>query len=101
MVFSYSGLLGIYFTALFTKRGSPASISAALLIGFSIPVMMQPYIQTLYLPETMQFDLNFSYQLLIATSVATLVCCFGKVENSKQFASHDIKFDKGAEDHAV
>jgi SSS family solute:Na+ symporter len=87
MVFSYSGLLGIYFTALFTKRGSPGSILSALLIGFSIPVLMQPYIQTLYLPETMQFDLNFSYQLLIATSIATAVCCFGKVENAKQFST--------------
>lgn len=82
MVFSYSGLLGIYFTALFTKRGSPTSILLALITGFTIPVLMQPYIQTLYLPNDMQFNLNFSYQLLIATSVATLICCAGKSEDN-------------------
>lgn len=85
MVFSYSGLLGVYFTALFTKRGSGNSILAALLIGFTIPVLMQPYIQTLYLAEHLRFDLNFSYQLLIATSVATLVCCIGRINNPKAF----------------
>ncbi len=78
MVFSYSGLLGVYFTALFTNRGSNKSIIAALLIGFTIPTLMQPYVQTLYLSEANQFDINFAYQLLIATTVATIVCCLGK-----------------------
>ncbi len=82
MVFSYSGLLGVYFTALFTKRGSNRSIISALLIGFTIPTLMQPYVQTLYLPEVYQFDINFAYQLVIATSVATLVCCLGKQATS-------------------
>jgi SSS family transporter len=89
MVFSYSGLLGIYFTALFTTRGSAGSIIAALLVGFSIPVLMQPYIQTLYLPESWQFDLNFAYQLVIATTVATLICCMGTSEHAKAFSTGD------------
>lgn len=80
MVFSYSGLLGVYFTALFTKRGSPTSIVFALLIGFLIPLMMQPYIQTLYLPENMHFSINFAYQLSFATLVAFVICCLGKTE---------------------
>lgn len=78
MVFSYSGLLGIYFTALFTERGSPLSILAALVVGFSIPVLMQPYVQSLYLPEAMQFDLAFTWQLMIGTAVSTCVCLAGK-----------------------
>ncbi len=85
MVFSYSGLLGVYFTALFTKRGSARSIVAALLVGFSIPVLMQPYVQTLYLQESQQFDLNFAYQLLIATTIATIVCCLGHTDNARMF----------------
>lgn len=85
MVFSYSGLLGVYFTALFTQRGSAKSILAALLVGFSIPLLMQPYIQTLYLSESQQFDINFAYQLLIATSVATMVCCMGKSKHPRSF----------------
>jgi SSS family solute:Na+ symporter len=89
MVFSYSGLLGVYFTALFTTRGSAGSILAALIIGFSIPALMQPYVQTLYLPEAWQFSLNFSYQLTIATSVATVVCCLGSTPNARSFAKEE------------
>jgi SSS family solute:Na+ symporter len=90
MVFSYSGLLGVYFTALFTKRGSSSSILAALLIGFSIPVLMQPYVQTWYLPQAWQFSLNFSYQLLISTSVATIVCCLGSTPNARSFTKEEV-----------
>jgi SSS family solute:Na+ symporter len=77
MIFSYSGLLGVYFTALFSSRGSPLSILAALIIGFLIPVLMQPYIMALYLPTEYQFSLGFSWQLVIATFVATAVCLLG------------------------
>lgn len=89
MVFSYSGLLGVYFTALFTKRGSARSILAALVIGFTIPVLMQPYVQTLYLPEAWQFNVNFSYQLLLATGIATLVCCLGVTPNARSFSKKE------------
>lgn len=87
MIFSYSGLLGVYFTALFTQRGSPASIFAALFIGFLIPVLMQPYIMTLYLPEAYHFSLGFSWQLLIATFVATSVCLLGNANTNSSAAS--------------
>jgi SSS family transporter len=78
MVFSYSGLLGIYFTALFTHRGSPISVLCALIVGFLTPVVMQPYIQTLYLPEHLQFDLGFSWQLIIGTALSLSICMLGK-----------------------
>jgi hypothetical protein len=38
---------------------------------------MQPYVMALYLPESYQFSLGFSWQLVIATSIATLVCLIG------------------------
>ena len=77
MVFSYSGLLGVYFTALFSERGSPRSIMFSLIIGFLIPVLLQPYIMALYLPEEYHFSLGFSWQLVIASTVATLICLCG------------------------
>jgi SSS family solute:Na+ symporter len=83
MIFSYSGLLGVYFTALFSSRGSPLSILAALIIGFLIPVLMQPYIMALYLPNEYQFSLGFSWQLVIATFVATAVCLLGNTNLMK------------------
>ncbi|MFT2089383.1 sodium:solute symporter [Paraglaciecola sp. 2405UD69-4] len=74
MVFSYSGLLGVYFTAIFSNRGNPASIVAALITGFAVPVLMQPYVQSIYLPAAWQFDLAFTWQLVIGTAISTLVC---------------------------
>lgn len=77
MLFSYSGLLGVYFTALFTKRGSEGSVTAALITGFLITLLFQPYIQTLYLPAALVFDLAFTWKLCIATLISTLVCMLG------------------------
>jgi len=74
MVFSYSGLLGVYFTALFTQRGSQASVLAALVCGFSVTLLMQPYVQSLYLPTDLQFNLGFTWQLCMGSFIATLVC---------------------------
>ncbi|MFT5276986.1 MAG: SSS family solute:Na+ symporter [Glaciecola sp.] len=91
MIFSYSGLLGIYFTALFSTRGSPVSILAALIIGFLIPVLMQPYVMALYLPENYHFSLGFSWQLVIATTVATLVCLIG---NNNALNKNDANLDR-------
>lgn len=77
MLFSYSGLLGVYFTALFTQRGSERSVTAALITGFVITLLFQPYIQTLYLPTALIFDLAFTWKLCIATFISTLVCLLG------------------------
>jgi Na+/proline symporter len=83
MVFSYSGLLGIYFTALFSTRGSPGSIITALLVGFSVPMLMQPYVQSLYLPEAWQFDLAFTWQLVFGTAASTLICLSRKSHHAQ------------------
>ncbi|MDG1857510.1 MAG: hypothetical protein P8I94_00320 [Emcibacteraceae bacterium] len=78
MVFAYSGLLGVYFTALFTKRGSTRSVIAALLIGFIVTLIQQKYIATfLGFPEFFQ-TLAFSWQLCIGSSISFLVCVMGK-----------------------
>lgn len=74
MVFSYSGLLGVYFSALFTTRGTQGTVLAALVCGFVCTLLFQPYIMTLYLPRQWQFDLGFTWQLCIGTLVAFLVC---------------------------
>lgn len=83
MVFSYSGLLGVYFTTLFTKRGSEGSVLAALIAGFVVTLLMQPYMIDWLLPESMRFYLGFTWQLCIGTLLATLVCCLGKAADEK------------------
>lgn len=74
MVFSYSGLLGVFFTALFTQRGSNKSVSWALLVGFAVPLLCQPY--------CLDLGLGFTWQLCLGTLCATLVCMLGKSQTN-------------------
>lgn len=43
MTFAYAGLIAAFLTAIFTKRGSNTSVIAALIVGFLIVVMFQPW----------------------------------------------------------
>ncbi|MET3438158.1 sodium:solute symporter [Sphingomonas sp. 1185] len=74
MVFSYAGLLGVYFTALFTTRGTTGSAIAAMLIGFLTIILLQPAIaRAIGLPIQLS-GLSFPFQLCIGTALAFLVC---------------------------
>lgn len=74
MVFTYAGLLGVYFTALFTRRGSTGSVIAALLGGFATVLLLQPGIaHALGLPALLA-GLSFPFQLCIGTLVAFILC---------------------------
>ena len=81
MIFSYSGLLGVYFTALFTSRGSARSILFALIAGFMTPVLMQPYVISFLFPES-SFSLGFTWQLIIGVIVSFTVCMLGNAVQS-------------------
>ncbi len=78
MVFSYSGLLAVFAVALFSQRGNTLSCALALLTGFVVAALQQPYIQQWYLPPAWQFDLAFTWQLCIGFILATLVALSGK-----------------------
>jgi len=78
MTFAYSGLLGVYFTAMFTTRGSSRSVIAALAAGFVAIGLQQSYVvDTLGLPAAMK-ALAFPWQLCVATAVAAGVCTMGR-----------------------
>jgi len=62
MAFSYSGLLGVYFSALFTSRGNERTVLFALIAGFLTVLSLQPYI--------FGFDLGFSWQIVLGTVVS-------------------------------
>ena len=77
MAFAYSGLLGVYFTAVFTRRGSSTSVIAALIAGFVTILLFQPYVvDSVGLPPTLK-TIAFPWQLCVGTLVATLVCLMG------------------------
>lgn len=78
MVFSYSGLLGVYFTALFTQRGSTRSVFMALITGFTVTLLFQPYIMDALFPEYLRMNLGFTWQLCIGTALSFIVCMVGQ-----------------------
>jgi Na+/proline symporter len=78
MAFAYSGLLGVYGVALWTRRGSPASVIAALGAGFVTVLAFQPWIvDTFGLPPALR-AIAFPWQLCLGTAVAAAVCALGK-----------------------
>lgn len=77
MVFAYSGLLGVYGTVVFTRRGATWSVVAALVAGFLTILLQQHYVvDSLGLPPAMK-ALAFPWQLCIGTVVAFAVCQLG------------------------
>jgi SSS family transporter len=62
MAFAYSGLLGVYFAALFTSRGSQKSVLVALIGGFTTVFLLQPYISGA--------DVGFAWQIVLGTAVS-------------------------------
>ena len=77
MTFAYAGLLGVYATVVFTKRGSSWSIVASLLTGFITMCLGEASIGgALGVPESYT-SLAFSWKLCLATLVSFLVAVLG------------------------
>ncbi len=62
MAFAYTGLLGVFFSAIFTKRGSAKTVPFALLGGFLTVLILQPY--------TFGLSIGFAWQITLGTLVA-------------------------------
>ncbi|MCF6331170.1 MAG: sodium:solute symporter [Sulfurimonas sp.] len=70
MAYAYSGLLGVFASAIFTSRGNSKLIPYALAGGFFSVLSMQGYI--------FGFNIGFSWQLVIGTMVSFLIMQVGK-----------------------
>ncbi|MDA7818333.1 sodium:solute symporter [Sulfurimonas sp.] len=70
MAFAYTGLLGVYFSAIFTKRGNEQTVLYSLIGGFVTVLALQPY--------TFGMSIGFSWQIVIGTFVAFCIMQFGK-----------------------
>ena len=73
MCFAYGGMIGVFLTAIFSKRGNGKSVMAALIIGalIIIPLMFQKQLFG-------QTYIAWSWWCPIAGIVSTLVCLAGK-----------------------
>lgn len=78
MTFAYAGLLGVFFVAIFTKRGSANSVIAGLIAGFLVILAQQAFmVDMLGLPETIK-SVAFPWKLCVGVIAAALVCAVGK-----------------------
>ncbi len=85
MNFAYAGLLGVFGTALFTRRGSTRSAIAALVVGFVVVLLFQPIVWGWW---TDLFDwtrehvrdvkITYAWHLVIGSAAAFGVCCLGR-----------------------
>lgn len=102
MTFAYSGLLGVYFSALLTRRGSSASATAAIVAGFFVVALQQSWAWDWWLVDLAAaraairsdaradnpswliatvvwlVDLAFVWKLAIASVAAFVVCQLGR-----------------------
>jgi len=65
MAFAYTGLLGVFFSALFTKRGDANRVPLALAGGFFCVLALQPY--------TFGLSIGFAWQITLGTFIAFII----------------------------
>ena len=78
MCFAYAGMIGVFLTAIFTKRGNTRSVVAALIVGMAIiiPLMFQKEF----------FGANYiawTWWCPIGGVITTAICCLGKGKNNE------------------
>lgn len=78
MAFAYTGLLGVFGAAIFTKRGNATTVPLALLGGFMTVLLLQPYVLGDHLGTLLGFKVGFAWQILVGTVVAFGVMMMGK-----------------------
>ena len=78
MAFAYTGLLGVFAAAIFTKRGNATTVPLSLLGGFMTVLLLQPYIGGESLGEVLGFKVGFAWQILGGTIVAFGLMMMGK-----------------------
>lgn len=69
MAFAYTGLLGVYGAAIFTKRGNSKTVLWALIAGFLTVLSLQPY--------TFGVSLGFAWQIVLGTVVSFTIMILG------------------------
>ena len=76
MSFAYAGLLGMFFTALFTRRGNTTSVVAGLVVGFLVVTLFQLEVWKAW-SGFEELKIAFPWHLVIATMASFLVCQLG------------------------
>jgi SSS family transporter len=78
MTFAYTGLLGVFFAAVFTKRGSAKTVPFALAGGFLSVLFLQPYVFGIHI--------GFAWQMVLGTLAAFGIMLLSKQKPYTQFS---------------
>lgn len=95
MNFAYSGLLAVFLTALFTRRGSSASVIAALVTGFLVVLALEMRLWQYGPAGWDNFQLAFPWRMVAATALAFFVSLLGRptqpLSTQAGSAAHDFE----------
>ncbi|MDQ7085735.1 MAG: sodium:solute symporter [Sulfurovum sp.] len=76
MAFSYTGLLGVFATAIFTTRGTAQRVPFALVGGFLTVLLLQPYVLAVFV----EMNLGFAWQIMGGTLVSFVIMVTAKAK---------------------
>jgi Na+/proline symporter len=84
MAFAYSGMLGVFLTALLTRRGNNASVIAALAAGVAAVALLQPNVIERWSPYILGHPRHLAgtWWMPIGTAVSFAVCLLGAPRKS-------------------
>jgi SSS family solute:Na+ symporter len=87
MGFAYAGLVGVFFTTLFSKRGNAVSVIIALAAGFLWMLFNQLYILEMFFAKSALEDpdsaihayhsVHWSWKLTLGILISTSICAIG------------------------
>ncbi len=77
MAFAYAPLLGVYAAAIFTKRGSEETVKYALIGGFLMVLISQPYV----IGTLLDYKIDYSVMMVAGTLVSFLMMMTQKDKN--------------------
>jgi len=79
MAFAYSGMLGVFLTALLTKRGNGATVIAALIVGVATTALLQKSVYPVWTEKLTgkPHELAEFWWLPIGATLSFLVCVAG------------------------
>lgn len=81
MAFAYTGLLGVFFSAIFTSRGNSKMVPWALSAGFLSVLALQPY--------SFGINIGFSWQIIVGTIIAFSVMQLGVSDEREVYRGNE------------
>jgi Na+/proline symporter len=101
MAFAYSGMLGVFLTALLTRRGNGATVLAALVVGIAVTALLQKNIYPMWTKALTgkPRELAEFWWLPIGAAVSFIVCVAGSPQRTRGSEIAELA-RAGASNHA-